>query len=71
MDKILRPKDVVQRLNVSRSTFSDWRAKGAFPPPIRLGAKAIGWQESAIQSWLDSRIDTSIDTDTRAQKSRA
>lgn len=25
---------------------------GAFPPPVNLGAGAIGWQDTAVSQWL-------------------
>tara|TARA_R100000900_G_scaffold536_1_gene921 strand:+ start:194545 stop:194667 length:123 start_codon:yes stop_codon:yes gene_type:complete len=31
-------------------------AEGSFPKPISLGARAVGWIQSDIEKWLDSRI---------------
>ena len=30
-------------------------AEGQFPRPIKLGKRAVGWFESAITRWLESR----------------
>jgi prophage regulatory protein len=70
MEKIYRPADLPGVLNLSRSCIYALRQRGEFPAPIRLGAKAVGWPESLLQQWLDSRIDSRLDADTRAQKSQ-
>jgi prophage regulatory protein len=62
--KILRCKDVVERLSLSRSSIYDKMAKTSprfdptFPRPIRLGLNAVGWHESQIESWLQSRLSS-------------
>ena len=53
--EILRPRQVIECLKVSRATLDRWRAKGLFPPPIQLGPTAIGWRRSDVEAWLDSR----------------
>jgi prophage regulatory protein len=30
-------------------------ARGAFPRPIRLGKRAVGWRERDVTEWLESR----------------
>ena len=53
--KILRPKEVFERVKKSRVTlWRDVRA-GTFPPPIQLGPNSIGWYEHEIEHWLESR----------------
>lgn len=32
-------------------------AEGTFPKPIQLGKRAVGWPESAIAEWLESRTN--------------
>jgi prophage regulatory protein len=46
---------VEQLTGLSRSTIYDLMAKGQFPRPVRLTAKAVAWPESAIAEWLASR----------------
>tara|TARA_R110002049_G_scaffold35531_13_gene114661 strand:- start:2200 stop:2442 length:243 start_codon:yes stop_codon:yes gene_type:complete len=31
----------------------------SFPQPISVGAKAVGWIESEVESWLEGRIKAS------------
>ncbi len=54
-DKMLRPPEVMARTGLSRTTI--WRhvRAGTFPAPLVLGKGSIGWPESTITDWLDSR----------------
>ena len=58
MDRILRIPEVVEITGLSRTTI--WRRvkSGDFPVPVRLGSlatRSVGWRESQINDWLDSR----------------
>lgn len=55
--RILRRSEVEVRIGLSRSTIYAMMAEGDFPKPIRLGKRAVGWPESAIAAWLESRIN--------------
>ena len=54
---ILRRKQVEKRTGLSRSTIYLRMQEGTFPKPINLGARAVGWLEHEINSWLASRIE--------------
>lgn len=54
-DRTLRRRDVEARTGLSRSTLYAMMAQGTFPKPVRLGARAVGWPESEIAAWLESR----------------
>ena len=56
---ILRLKQVTQRTALSRSTVYAMMARGAFPRNIALAARASGWIESEVESWLAARIAAS------------
>ncbi len=58
-EKILRRPDVQARTGLSRSALYDAIKKGLFPKPIKLTERAVGWAESAISQWIDSRIQGS------------
>mgnify|MGYP002713321536 FL=1 len=54
--KILRLKDVQSMTGLSRSTIYAEIAKGNFPRQVKLtGARSVGWYESAIAQWIESR----------------
>ena len=59
---ILRLKQVMARTGLSRSTIYDRMAPSSprhdpgFPKQVNLGGDAVGWEESAIDAWLQNRI---------------
>jgi prophage regulatory protein len=60
--KVLRLKQVQGCVGLARSTIYDRmnprspRYDGSFPRPINLGGSAVGWLESDIHRWVDSRV---------------
>ncbi len=42
-------------MGVKRSTLYDWLKAGTFPKPVALGGRLVGWRESDVTAWLDSR----------------
>ena len=56
---IIRRKAVEARTGLSRSTIYQRIKDGAFPPPISLGAKAVGWLQSDIEDWIAERVQAS------------
>ena len=56
---LLRLPAVKARTGLSRSTIYQRISDGTFPRPISLGARAIGFIESEIDAWLQSRIEQS------------
>jgi prophage regulatory protein len=55
-EKFLRLTGVQRRVPYSRSTIYAKIARGEFPAPIDLGARAVAWLESDIDEWIASRI---------------
>lgn len=56
---ILRLPAVKTRTGLSRSTLYLRVSQGAFPKPVSLGGRAVGWVESEIQEWLERQIAAS------------
>ncbi|WP_272010577.1 helix-turn-helix transcriptional regulator [Roseovarius sp. ZX-A-9] len=52
-DRILRCREVQEIIGLSRSTIYRMINRGDFPPPQKLGLRAIGWRESSIKEWLE------------------
>jgi len=55
LEKHLRRPAVEEITGLSRSTIYDLMAKGRFPKPVKLSARAVAWPESAIHEWLQGR----------------
>jgi prophage regulatory protein len=55
MQRILRRRDVEIFTGLSRSTLYAMIANGKFPPPIKLGERAVGWQDKDLADWIASR----------------
>ncbi|MGB8031307.1 MAG: AlpA family transcriptional regulator [Terracidiphilus sp.] len=53
---ILRLPAVKMRTGLSRSSIYQWIAKGQFPAPVSLRARAVGWVESEVDEWIARRI---------------
>jgi prophage regulatory protein len=53
---ILRLPAVKARTGLSRSTIYLRVSNGAFPHPVSLGARAVGWVESDIEEWISCKI---------------
>ena len=59
---ILRLPAVKTNTGLSRSTIYLRIAQGAFPKPVSLGGRAVGWLDAEIQEWLQGRIAVSRTT---------
>ncbi|MGL4906644.1 MAG: helix-turn-helix transcriptional regulator [Plesiomonas sp.] len=62
MTRILRRKEVCEKLGISRSTLYNWLSPNSayfvidLPKPIRLGTtRTIGWISDEIEHWINSR----------------
>jgi prophage regulatory protein len=54
-DRILRLPEVLTRVGFAASTVRALVRTGEFPRPVRLGRRALGWKESSITDWLETR----------------
>lgn len=55
MSRILRLPAVLQATGLSKASVYLGIRNGNFPPPVKLGARAVGWPESTIADWVKSR----------------
>ena len=46
---------VLKMTGLGRSTIYRWIADGSFPPPVRLGPRAVAWRWSDLERWTHSR----------------
>ena len=54
-NNMLNAREVVARVGLHRSTIWKRVRAGTFPAPHELGENKIGWPETEITAWLDSR----------------
>lgn len=54
-DMYLRIKQVTAVAGLSRATIYNMMAAGTFPMRTALGARAVGWLASELQTWMDER----------------
>ena len=54
-NRILRRPEVEEWTGLSRSTIYAMMAEGAFPKPVKLGKRAVGWPARTVADWIDSR----------------
>ena len=57
----LRRKQVETRTGLSRSTIYQYSKDGAFPKPVPLGPRAVGWLESEVSKWIAARVKIARD----------
>lgn len=57
-EKYLRLKAVEDLTAMKKSFIYSGISAGTFPAPVRLGARAVAWPESAIAAWQAQRQQT-------------
>jgi prophage regulatory protein len=55
--KYLRQPEVLARVGVSWMSLRRWEKKGLFPKRRKLGPRLVGWLESEIDEWCNTRPD--------------
>lgn len=55
--QILTRNQVIAALGVSATTLWRLERDGAFPPPIRLSPRRIGWPAATVERWLEQKLD--------------
>ncbi|MBT4921775.1 MAG: AlpA family transcriptional regulator [Rickettsiales bacterium] len=56
--KILRLPQLMSKTGLARSTIYLLLKQGAMPKSINLGQRSVGWLESDIDAWIDSKIQS-------------
>ena len=56
-ERLLRLADVKERTGLSRSSIYLSISKGNFPQNINLSSRSVGWLESEIDAWIQTRIN--------------
>jgi prophage regulatory protein len=56
MHQLYRLPAVRQFLGLSRTRIFELITEGKFPPPIKIGDRAIAWLEEDLKSWQQARV---------------
>ena len=54
-EKLMRLKQVLEVVPVSKSTIWQWCRDGRFPAPIKLGERTTCWHESAVFDFIKAQ----------------
>ncbi|QMV61548.1 AlpA family transcriptional regulator [Pseudomonas berkeleyensis] len=54
--RLIRLKEVMQVTGLARSTVYKYIAEEAFPKPVSLGERCVGWVEDEVQDWVVAKI---------------
>lgn len=54
-DRIIRAKEVLQMVGLSRVTIWRYEKTGDFPQRVPLGECSVGWKLSEIQAWINAK----------------
>jgi prophage regulatory protein len=55
VDPILRRSEVLHVTGVSRATLYRMLKAGNFPRPVELTENTVGWLQSSVKTWIESR----------------
>ena len=55
ISRVLRPREVFQRVGLCRTAVYKAAREGKFPKPIKLTDRATGWLESEVDEWIAAR----------------
>ncbi len=55
MSRLIRLKELLELVPLSRSTVYDRMAAGTFPRSLNLGGGVVAWRLSDIEEWVASR----------------
>jgi len=56
MATFIRLPEVMARTGLKRSSIYKFVNQGTFPAQIPLGERAVGWDESEVSAWIETRI---------------
>ncbi len=53
--RLIRTDEVATRTGLSRTTLWRLERKGEFPVRRQIGENSVGWLESEVDDWIESR----------------
>jgi|SaaInlStandDraft_1057018.scaffolds.fasta_scaffold885033_1 prophage regulatory protein len=56
--KILKLKEVLELISISKSTLYNEINEGRFPEPIKLSRRSVGWLIEDVYNWRDKKKES-------------
>lgn len=56
MAKIIRLPEVKARTGLCRTAIYTAIQAGTFPKQIPIGSRAVGWDDSEVDTWIDEKL---------------
>jgi prophage regulatory protein len=53
--RVVRLPEAIATTGLGRSSIYSLMKRGAFPQSVKLSERAVGWHESDLNAWLESR----------------
>lgn len=54
--RMLKIGEVESAIGMKKSSIYRWVSEGAFPAPVKMGARAARWDSLAVDAWLNARL---------------
>jgi prophage regulatory protein len=54
--RVVRFREVEDRVGLSRTTIWRLERDGKFPLRLKISARTVGWIESEIEAWIAGRV---------------
>ncbi len=61
--RLLRIKEVLARLSISRSSFLEGCRTGRFPQPIKIGPRTTVWKAEDIDAFIENLGKQGVDNE--------
>ena len=58
IDRLMGITEVAMVTGLSRSTIYRLIANNEFPLPVSISSRRVGWRESAVIAWIETRTTT-------------
>lgn len=60
--RVLRKREVADRLGVSIMTIWRWEKSNDFPKRVQLGLSSVGYLEDEVEAWLHAKAAERCDS---------
>ena len=55
--QFLTPKQVCQKIALSRATLDRMVAQGRFPKPLKLTERRMAYEAQAVEAWMAEQVE--------------